>query len=77
MTDKIPRKTDAVLQLLYFGIDKSGNLFYERWVAPPKKFRETMDKWNENYVDTINSIDVYNSVDLMYSLIDGKILLIQ
>jgi len=50
---KIPNKNEAILQLLYFGIDKSGNFFSEKWTCPPQEFRKHMDKWNENYVDTI------------------------
>ena len=66
MTDKIPRKTDAILQLLYFGLDKSGNLFYEKWTAPPKEFRKAMDKWNENYVDTIRYEHLIKYIDNLW-----------
>ena len=66
MTDKIPRITDAVLQLLYFGLDKSGNLFYEKWTAPPEKFRKAMDKWNENYVDTIRYEHLIKYIDNLW-----------
>ena len=57
---------EAILQLLYFGIDKSGNFFSEKWTCPPQEFRKHMDKWNENYVDTIRYENVIKYIDNLF-----------
>ncbi len=63
---KIPNSNEAVLQLLYFGIDSKGNFFSEKWTCPPKEFRKHMDKWNENYVDTIRYENVIKYIDNLF-----------
>ena len=60
---KIPNSNEAVLQLLYFGIDSRGNFFSEKWTCPPEEFRKHMDKWNDNYVDTIRYEGVIKYID--------------
>ena len=64
---KIPNKNEAILQLLYFGIDKQGNFFSEKWTCPPEEFRKHMDKWNENYVDTIRYENVIKYIDNLFN----------
>ena len=63
---KLPNNNEAILQLLYFGIDKSGNFFSEKWTCPSEEFRKHMDKWNENYVDTIKYENVIKYIDNLF-----------
>ena len=63
---KLPNNNEAILQLLYFGIDSKGNFFSEKWTCPPKEFRKHMDKWNENYVDTIRYENVIKYIDNLF-----------
>lgn len=62
----IPNKHEAILQLLYFGIDKSGNFFHEKWTCPPKEFRQHMDKWNANYVNTVMYQNLIGYIDNLF-----------
>ena len=48
----IPNKYEAVLQLLYFGVDSKGNFFSEKWTCPPDEFRKHMEGRKE-YEDVI------------------------
>ena len=67
MSEKtIPNKYEAVLQLLYFGIDSKGNFFSEKWTCPPDEFRQHMDKWNNNYVNTIKYENAIKYIDNLF-----------
>ena len=66
MEKTIPNKYEAVLQLLYFGIDSKGNFFSEKWTCPPDEFRKHMDKWNYNYVNTIKYENAIKYIDNLF-----------
>ena len=40
--------------------------FSEKWTCPPKEFRKHMDKWNENYVDTIRYENVIKYINNLF-----------
>ena len=40
--------------------------FSEKWTCPPQEFREHMDKWNENYVDTIRYENLIKYIDNLF-----------